>query len=237
MTTYDEALSEYVTKTFASEDETLARMRHDILKRGLPPIMIGPEEAAFLHFLVVATGARRAVEVGTLGGYSGTWIARGLGPQGKLFTLEVDAKHARVARENFRSAEVHDRVEVLEGNAEAILPSLSEQGPFDFVFIDADKVGYPQYLDWALENLETGGVVAAHNAFARGRIVEEGTTDESVSALQQFNSRLAADPRLVATIFPAGDGVAIAVLTGRAAVTVGGRGRGLFDASGAELPS
>jgi predicted O-methyltransferase YrrM len=212
MTTYNDSLSEYVARTFASEDETLAQIRRSIAERGLPPIMISPEEAAFLHFLVVATGARRAVEVGTLGGYSGTWIARGLGSAGKLFTLEVDPGHAKVARENFRAAGLVDRVEVLEGNAEAVLPSLSDEGPFDFVFIDADKKGYPHYLDWTLANLRTGGVVAAHNAFARGRIAQK-TDDEAVAALQQFNLQLAEDPRLVSTIFPAGDGVAVAVLT------------------------
>lgn len=215
MTTYNQALSEYVTRTFAAEDESLTRMRREIPAAGLPEIMISPEEAAFLRFLVVATGARRAVEVGTLGGYSGTWIARALPDDGRLYTLEVDPYHAEVARENFRSAGVAGKVELLEGDAAEVLPSLSGEGPFDFVFIDANKEGYPQYLDWALANLGTGGVVAAHNAFAfGGQIVDEDTTDEAVAIMRRFNEVLAKDPRLVATIFPAGDGVAVAVLTG-----------------------
>lgn len=214
MPTYNQALSDYVTQTFAAEDETLKRIRLEIPKQGLPEIMISPEEAAFLHFLVAATGAKQVVEVGTLGGYSGIWIARALPSDGRLITLEVDEKHARVARENFEKAGVADKVEVRVGDAHQMLPELETQGPFDFVFIDANKDGYPAYLEWSLSNLDVGGVVAAHNAFAfGGKIINEDPSDKSVEIMRRFNQQLAQDPRLVATIFPAGDGMAVAVLT------------------------
>lgn len=214
MTTYDQALSDYVTRTFAIEDEALARMRREIPEKGLPAIMISPEEAAFLHFLVVAIGAKKVVEVGTLGGYSGTWIARGLPADGELITLELDERHAQVAAENFKMAGVEAKVDLQVGDAEKMLPGLEARGPFDLVFIDANKTGYPRYLEWSLENLRVGGVVAAHNAFAfGGKVIDEKTSEESVRIIRQFNQRLAALPNTVATIFPAGDGIALAVLT------------------------
>lgn len=215
MTTYDQELSDYVTRTFAVEDEALARIRRQIPERGLPTSMISPEEGAFLHFLVVAIGARKVVEVGTLGGYSGTWIARGLPPEGELITIELDERHAQVAAENFRVTGVEGKVDLQVGDAEGLLPKLESRGPFDLVFIDANKKGYPRYLDWSLKNVKLGGVVAAHNAFAfGGKVIDEDSGDEAVRIMRQFNQRLADLPNTVATIFPAGDGIALAVLTG-----------------------
>ena len=213
MPTYNQALSDYVTRTFAAEDEVLRRIRKDILNKGLPAIMIGPEEAAFLRFLIVASGTRKAVEIGTLGGYSGIWIARALPADGKLVTLEVNQQHADIARENFEIAGVADKVDLRLGDARQILPELAGESPFDFVFMDANKEGYPDYLDWALENLGKGGVIAAHNAFAwGGKVIDEDIQDGSVQIMRQFNRRLAEDPNLVATIYPGGDGMAVAVL-------------------------
>jgi caffeoyl-CoA O-methyltransferase len=213
MTTYNETLSAYIRDTFAAEDETLRWIRQECEAQGLPPIMINAEEGAFLHFLVAAIHAKRVVEIGTLGGYSGTWIARALPADGQLFTLEVDPEHAAVARGSFERAGLSSRVRVLEGDAEQTLPTLVEDGPYDFVFIDADKVGYPAYQDWALENLRAGGVLAAHNAFAfGGQVADEDSEDKAVGVIRQFNQRLADETRVAATIYPAGDGIAIAVL-------------------------
>lgn len=215
MPTYNDALSDYITRTFAAEDEVLARVRRQIAERGLPQIMLRPEEGAFLRFLVAAVGARRVVEIGTLGGYSAIWMARGLPPEGRIFTVEKEPRHAAVAREHFRLAGVEDRVEVREGDARQVLPTLAPEGPFDLVFIDADKEGYLAYLDWALENLRPGGVVAAHNAFGfGGKIADPNNREPDVERIRAFNRRLAEDPRLIATIFPAGDGTAVAVLRG-----------------------
>lgn len=212
MTTYNDDLSNYISRTFAEEDEILLRIRRQISERGLPNIMLKPEEAAFLQFLVVATRARKILEIGTLGGYSGVWLARGFPTgAGSLTTIDINPLHAEVAREHFELAGLSDRVDVLVGDAANLLPDLSDQGPFDLVFLDSDGRGYMQYLDWSLANLRTGGVIAAHNAFAYGgQVIEAGNEEEVVRARLRFNQRLADDPLLVSTIFPAGDGISVA---------------------------
>jgi predicted O-methyltransferase YrrM len=146
MTTYRDSLSVYVSQVFAVEDPILKRIRQDIPRMGLPAINISPEEGRFLQLLVRACKARRALEFGALGGYSGIWIARGLVEAGKLITLEVDAYHAQVARDHFAAAGVSQQVEVRLGEAHKLLNDLAAEGPYDFVFIDADKIGYPDYF-------------------------------------------------------------------------------------------
>lgn len=210
MPTYNDALDEYVRQTFAGEGDALRRIRLGIEAAGLPAITIRPDEGRFLQFMVAATAAKLAVEIGTLGGYSGTWIASGLGDGGRLITLEQVPARAELAREHFRMAGVADRVELLVGDAHELLPKLSPAGPFDFVFIDAEKEGYQAYLDWTLDNLRPGGVLAAHNAFRGGAIVNPDG-DEATRAIRQFNLRLARQPDLISTIYPAGDGMALAV--------------------------
>ncbi len=214
MPIFNEALEDYVRSTFAIEDQSLAAIRREIPRRGLPEITVRPEEGRFLQFLVAACGARQAVEIGTLGGYSGTWIARGLPPDGRLVTLEKDPAYAAVAREHFALSGVADKVEVRVGDAHSLLPKLAAEGPFDFVFIDAEKDGYSAYLDWAEANLAPGGVLAAHNAFRNGAVSEPSNQDPSVEITRRFNQRLA--DGFLSTIFPAGDGTAIAVLRPKA---------------------
>jgi caffeoyl-CoA O-methyltransferase len=212
MPTYNAALEDYLRQHFGREDDALVQIRAQIPARGLPAIAVKPEEGAFLQFLAAVSGARKALEIGTLGGYSGTWIARGLAEGGRLISLELEAKHAEVAQDHFSLAGVDHMVEVRVGNAHELLPSLEVDGPFDFVFIDADKEGYLAYLDWALQNMAPGGVVAAHNAFRHGDVVDPGNKEARTRVMRAFNQRLADDPRLLSTIFPAGDGMAVAVL-------------------------
>ncbi len=212
MTTYDDRHAAYITALFAAHDPALAAIYAAIPKRGLPAITIRPEEGRFLQFLARACAARRAVEIGTLGGYSGAWIARGLAPDGRLITLEKEPRHAEVAREHFALAGVADRVDVRVGDAHTLLPALAAEGPFDFCFIDAEKDGYPAYLDWALANLRPGGVVAAHNAFRHGAVVAGDRGEAATEVMRAFNRRCAAEPRLVSTIFPAGDGMVVGVV-------------------------
>lgn len=209
--TYSDRLSQYVTDLFAREDAALLRARVDSTAQGLPAINIKPEEGRFLQFLVAAVNAKKAVEIGTLGGYSGTWLARGLPSGGKLITLEADPRHAAVAAENFRVAGVSSMVEIRIGNAHQTLKTLAAEGPFDFAFIDAEKPGYDAYLNWAVENVRIGGVIAAHNAFRKGSVFGVGGSDEHTATMQAFNKRVASHPRLISTIFPAGDGMVIAV--------------------------
>jgi caffeoyl-CoA O-methyltransferase len=211
MPTYDDALEAYLREHFAIEDDVLKTIRENIAARGLPQMTIKPEEGRFLEFIVAASGVRLALEIGTLGGYSGTWIARGLPDDGRLITIEVNPEHASVAENNFRLAGLAESVDIRVGDAHQMLPELSTEGPFDFVFIDAEKKGYPAYLDWALENLKPGGVIAGHNAFGHGDVVDAADTRERTEALRAFNRRLAEDPRMVSLIFPAGDGMAVAV--------------------------
>ncbi len=212
MRIYNEAIENYVRETFAVEDEILSTIRSEIPRRGLPEITVRPEEGRFLQFLVAASGARLALEIGTLGGYSGVWIARGLPTGGKLITLELSEEHAAVAADHFEMAGVTDKVEMRVGDAHELLQDLAYEGPFDFVFIDAEKEGYPAYLDWAETNLRPGGMVAGHNAFAHGAIVDSADRDPRAVAMRRFNERLADDDHFISVVFPAGDGTVVAVL-------------------------
>jgi len=212
MPIYTDVLENYVRETFAAEDKILSTIRSEIPRRGLPSITVKPEEGRFLQFLVAASGARLALEIGTLGGYSGVWIARGLSASGKLITLERSDKHAAVAADHFEMAGVADKVELRVGDAHALLPDLAYEGPFDFIFIDAEKEGYPVYLDWAETNLRPRGIVAAHNAFRHGAITDSADSDPRVVATRHFNERLADNDRFISIVFPAGDGISIGVL-------------------------
>ncbi len=211
MPTYDDALEAYLRGNFAIEDDVLRIIRENIATRGFPQITLKPEEGRFLEFIVAASGARLALEIGTLGGYSGTWIARALPDNGRLITIEVNPEHASVADNNFQLAGLAERVDIRVGDAHQMLPELSTEGPFDLIFIDAEKEGYPAYLDWALENLQPGGIVAGHNAFGHGGVVDTADASERTEALREFNRRLAEDQRMVSLIFPAGDGMTFAV--------------------------
>lgn len=209
MTIYNDELSGYIAELFA-QDQDLEAVKEAIPRKGLPAINIQPEEGRFLQVLVRACGVKKALEIGSLGGYSGTWIARALAPGGKLITLEVEPRHAEVARQHFIQTGVADRVEIRQGNAHDLLGSLSEEAPFDFVFIDAEKSGYPDYLEWAVGNVRIGGLIAAHNAFQYGAVLrpEPGSVAFTMDVLTR---KVADDPRLIGTIYPGGDGTLLAV--------------------------
>ncbi len=211
MTVYNDQINKYIVDLFAVQDQALLHALEDSPKRGLPTINVKPEEGRFLQFLVRACGVKKAVEIGTLGGYSGIWIARGLLPGGKLITLEKEPLHAAVAREHFKEAGLENMVEIRIGDAHASLQRLQQDGPFDFVFIDAEKTGYPEYLDWALVNVRQGGLIAAHNAFRKGSVIGLVDKDQYTEMMQAFNRRVAGDARLLSTIHPAGDGMLVAV--------------------------
>jgi len=212
MPIYDDRHAEYITNKFARPDAVLQQVLTAIPARGLPAITIKPEEGRFLQFLVRANGARKVVEIGTLGGYSGIWLARGLPADGRLITLEKEPKHAEVAREHFALAGLTKQVDLRLGDANDLLPALAAEGPFDVCFIDADKLGYGAYLTWALANIRPGGIIAAHNAFRQGAVLD--TTDKSPDMvyMREFNERFASEPRLLSTIYPAGDGLLMGVV-------------------------
>jgi len=197
----------YVELTFRPEDETLREVRERCAREGLPDIALSPMDALHLEVLTRACGARRAVEIGTLGGYSGIALARGLAPGGTLDTFEIDPHHAEVARESFRRAGVLDLVEIHVGPALEKLREVS--GPIDLVFLDADKEGYPEYLSWAAERLRIGGLVIGDNTFAWGGIVTG--KDPGANALRAFNRELASGGRFRATLLPTGEGLTVGV--------------------------
>lgn len=211
MTIYNDQVSQYISSLFAGEDSALRQAREDSPNHGLPAINIKPEEGRFLQFLVCASRAQKAVEIGTLGGYSGIWIARGLHPGGKLYTLDKESKHAEVAQAHFVAAGLSDVIELRIGDAHSSLIELSDLGPFDFVFIDAEKPGYPAYFEWAVENTRRGGIIAAHNAFRKGTVAGIGQDDDHTELMRQFNQQVAEDERLISTIYPAGDGTLVSV--------------------------
>jgi caffeoyl-CoA O-methyltransferase len=208
----NERLADYIHDLFGPEDEVLKAIRARTEDEGLPQIQIRPEEGLMLQFLISANHARRVIELGTLAGYSGVWIGRALPEDGRLITVEIDEQRAEVARESFRQAGLDGRVEVRVGSALESLAELAVEGPFDAIFIDALKTEYPAYLAWAIDNIRVGGLIVAHNAFRRGRIVAPvGQHDDLVKSTLAFNRQLSEDPRLLGTIIPMGDGLAVAV--------------------------
>ena len=211
MVKYNDQISKYISDLFAAQEESQRYARQNTNEKGLPSIGIQPEEGRFLQFLARLCNAKKALEIGTLGGYSGIWIARGLSPNGKLITLEKEQYHADVAREHFKRAGVDEKVEIRVGEAKELLNNLISEAPFDFVFIDADKIGYSDYFSWGIQNTRQGGLIAAHNAF-RGFSSNGGYhNDQRSQSILTLNRQASSDPRVISTIFPAGDGTLIAV--------------------------
>jgi len=204
-----ERLARYVTDLFAPEDAALAAVRLRHAQAGLPDILISADEGKLLHVLLRAVGAVRVLEVGTLGGYSGVWLARALPPHGRLTTIERDSKHAAVARAAFALAGVADRVALLEGTALDLLPTLAPG--FDAVFLDADKEPLPHYFDWAMRLLRTGGLLLCDNAFFHGAALDDTDRSAAAEGVREFNRLAASDPRLVATAVPVRDGLVVGV--------------------------
>lgn len=202
---------EYLCGLFAREDETLLALREEADRTGLPPIAISPDAGRLLQVLLRAVQARRVLEVGTLGGYSAIWMARALPVDGRLVTIEAEPTHAAFARRFLERAGVAGRVEVREGRALDVLPSLDGER-FDVVFLDADKEPLPTYLEWALRLLRPGGLVIADNALWGGRVVDPAADDPATNGVREFNRRLATDPRVTGIIVPTHDGVAIGVV-------------------------
>lgn len=209
----DARLAAWVSKTYAPEDEVLREIRERCAREGLPDIQIASLDARHLEVLASVAGARRAVEIGTLGGYSGVSLLRGMGIGGVLDTIEIDARHAEVARESFRRAGYTTQARIHLGPALQVLPKLAAQGPYDLCFIDADKESYPEYLNWAADNLRPGGLVLADNVFLFGELADKptGARATAIAGMQAFHQILASSGRFRATVLPTGEGLAVAV--------------------------
>ena len=184
---------------------------------GLPDIAISPAEGKQLQILAQMCGAKRILEIGTLGGYSSLWLARALPPGGALTTLEYDPHHAEVARANLAEAGVADRVTVMIGAALDLLPRLA--GPFDFCFIDANKDGYPDYFRWAVKLSRPGSVIVADNVVRKGEVIDADSTEPAVTGVRRMLDIVAATPNVSASVIQTvgvkgHDGYLIARVTG-----------------------
>jgi predicted O-methyltransferase YrrM len=194
-------VDDYLSETFVGDDAALRQALDSSERAGLPPIAVSAVQGKLLHVLARAIGAKRALEIGTLGGYSAIWIGRALGPGGRLITVEIDPHHAEVARKNVGSAGLGDVVEVRVGAALNVLERMRDEriDPFDVIFIDADKRNNPRYLKMALEHAHPGSLVVIDNVVRHGSVLETDSEDPDVRGTREVLHLLATDPRLVAT--------------------------------------
>lgn len=194
------SIQQAITRLFAPEDEGLRHALASAKAEGLPEIQISPLQGKMLQFLAVACNARKILEIGSLAGYSGIWLARALPPDGKLITLEINPHHAGVVRNSFATAGVKERAEIRVGKALDLLPQLQDEAPFDLVFIDADKPPYPDYLQWALRLTRPGSIIVADNCVRSGQGLRlpEQLEDDANAGVATFNQQVASNPHLLA---------------------------------------
>jgi predicted O-methyltransferase YrrM len=216
----DKSLFDSVEAYFADKvvrpDPSYRAVYEASIAAGLPDIAVSPPEGKQLHLMAKMCGARRILEIGTLGGYSSLWLARAMAPGGKLVTIEFNPRHAEVARANLAKAGVHNRVEVMVGAALDILPTL--KGTFDFFFIDADKGGYPDYFRWAVKLARPGSVIVADNVVRNGDILHD-SDEPAVTGVRRMMEAVAAEPRVSASVIQTVgtkgyDGYLVAVVVG-----------------------
>ena len=212
-------VDDYFGNALISADPVLDRALSANRKAGLPEIDVTPLQGRFLEVMVRATGARRILEIGTLGGYSTIWLARALPHAGIVVTLELEAKHAEIARANLINAGLADRVDLRIGPAAKSMAVLVAEStpPFDFVFIDADKAGYPEYLQWSLKLSHPGTLIVADNVVRDGKVIDPDDPDPNIQGVRRFTDLLAREPRLCTTVLQtvAGkgyDGLALSVV-------------------------
>jgi len=195
------AVDRYISEALIPADPALDAALAASDEAGLPAIAVTPSQGRFLMIFAQAIGARKILELGSLGGYSTICLARALPADGRLITLEFDPKHAEVARSNIANAGLAGKVEIRVGAALDTLPQLAAEGlgPFDLIFIDADKGNYPGYLEWAVKLSRPGTVIIGDNVVREGKVVEADDPDPSIQGVRRMNEIIAADPRLTAT--------------------------------------
>ncbi|RDB36503.1 MAG: O-methyltransferase [Spirobacillus cienkowskii] len=212
-------VSQYVENLLdISSDSNLQHALNLAKQKGTPPLQVVATDGRHLEVLARSIQAKKIVEIGTLCGYSALFLAKALPEDGKLYTCEASAHHCTVAKQVFADLNLTHKIEVIHGKALDTLPGLQSHGPFDLVFIDADKLNYPNYFDWAVQNLRSGGLLVADNVFVFGFIGEDdhklpahGELAQLVAAMQLFNQKCATDSRLVTTILPTGEGMLVAI--------------------------
>lgn len=211
-------LEEAIAQVFVVEDEVLRQTLVRAKEHGLPSIQISPLQGKLLQFLAAACQARKILEIGALAGYSGIWLARALPADGRLITLEINATHAEVVRESFRQARLDNRTEVRVGPALETLPLLATEGPFDLIFIDADKEAYPQYLEWAIRLARPGSIIVADNCVQGGeglRVHQEATTPH-FAGIRTYNQIASSNPALCSIALPINTGMTFSVVLDKA---------------------
>ncbi len=196
------AVDGYIDENLVPADPVLEAALRASADAGLPPISVSPSQGKLLHLLARAQGARTILEIGTLGGYSAIWLARALPAGGSLITLEAEPRHAEVARANLARAGLADIAEVRVGPAQDTLPQLhaTGEGPFDLIFIDADKAGYPGYLSWSLRLSRPRTMIIADNVVRGGAVADSASRDVNVQGVRRFIEVMAAEPRVSATV-------------------------------------
>jgi predicted O-methyltransferase YrrM len=195
------AVDRYINDLFIAADPALDAALEASVAAGLPAINVAPNQGKLLHLLARIQGARNILEIGTLGGYSTIWLARALPSGGRLITLEADPKHAEIARANIARAGLNDVIDLRLGLALDTLPQLAAdgRGPFDLIFIDADKPNNPEYFQWALKLSRRGSVIIVDNVVRKGEVVDAASSDPTIVGVRRFNAMLAAEPRVSAT--------------------------------------
>jgi predicted O-methyltransferase YrrM len=194
-------VDEYLDGVFGLGDPVLESAIAASEAAGLPDMAVSPGQGRLLHILARSVGAERALELGTLGGYSAIWIARALGQHGRLITIERDPNFAGIAKSNFAKVGVGNLIDLRIGDALDLLPRIAAEdaGPFDFIFIDADKVRIPDYFDWAVRLSRPGALIVVDNVIRAGRVIDDRTADPSVRGVRRLNDMIAADERVIAT--------------------------------------
>jgi predicted O-methyltransferase YrrM len=195
------AVDEYINALVVRPDAALGAALVAAAAAGMPAINVAPNQGKLLHLLATIRGARNILEIGTLAGYSTIWLARALPPGGRVVTLELDPRHADVARANFAIAGLSDVVDLRVGRALDTLPQLAAEkaGPFDLTFIDADKANIPEYFAWALSLSHAGSVIVVDNVVREGAVIDATSTDPAVVGVRRLNDILAVEPRVSAT--------------------------------------
>jgi predicted O-methyltransferase YrrM len=213
------AVDNYITDLLVKPDDALDHALQSSAEAGLPAISVSPPQGKLLHLLARLQSARRILEIGTLGGYSAIWLARALAPGGRLISLEIDPKHAEIARTNIARAELADVAEVRVGPALDLLPKIASEGigPFDLAFIDADKPNNPNYFQWAVKLSRRGSLIIVDNVVRDGKVIDANDSDPSIQGVRRLNDLIAAERRVSATaIQTVGgkgyDGLAIALV-------------------------
>ena len=214
-----EDVDRYISRLFNEPDEALTAAKKSHKLENIPSINVSPNLGKFLNLLAKLSRAKKILEVGTLAGYSTIWMAKALPEDGKLISLEIDPHHAAVARKNIDRAGLSPKVEVREGKAIELLPQLVKEnaGPFDMIFIDADKPPYTEYFEWALKLSRSGTLIIADNVIRDGKVLDPNHEDPMVQGAQRFNKALAANKKVTATILQnigvkEYDGMAIAIV-------------------------